>query len=108
MASFLKFLSALVLLLPLLSNANQPKVYSDANLQLPAAWKKCSQDNQCVQIPNGCWFASVNSKYEKEATVWSIKKAGDPRTLNCYYPRMKKPLMAPACLENKCTIVGEE
>lgn len=84
--------------------ATQPIVSSDDNLNMPATWKDCKHSSQCVQIPNGCWFGSVNTKYEKEATAWSIQKAGDPKTLNCYYPRMKKPIFSPVCLKNKCAI----
>jgi len=91
-----------------IANATQPQVYSDSNLNMPTAWKECKTDNQCVQIPNGCWFGAVNVNYEKEATVLAIKKAGDPKTLNCYYPRMKKTWISAVCLENKCTVVGAE
>lgn len=84
--------------------ATQPQVVHD-NLQMPAAWKACAADEQCVRIPNGCQDTAANVGHEKEARALSLRVVGNPATLRCQTPASPKPWSAPVCLEQACVLI---
>lgn len=102
--SIKRLLSAVIGAAACAAMATQPVAVRDDNLKLPAAWKTCEVDEQCVRIPNGCDETAVNASNEKAARAHSLRVAGDPRAMSCVR-RDPKTWSAPVCLEKTCTLV---